>query len=217
MTQTHTLIAAALLAKPRRPAKHNVAILLGSLAPDAAVFALFIWSKFAGIPERQLWREVYFSEPMLTYTAIVNSLPLYLAVLLVGIFWVKTSRQKLPAGESRQQNKSIRVLATSSALGLFALAAITHLFGDFPFHASDAHPHFWPFTDWRFHSSISYWDRRHHGDLFSLIEAFAGVCLSVVLFLRFKSKWIRAMTLIAICAYLAVPAYFHFVLRGGAG
>ncbi len=206
MTQTHALIAAALFANPQRPVKQNIAILVGSIAPDIAVFGLFSWSKFAGIPERQLWREVYFSEPMLTYTAIDNSLPLYLVILFIGIIWTKLKIQTPDSFE----NPSYLSVATSSAICLFALAAITHLAGDFPVHAHDAHPHFWPFTDWRFHSPISYWDDRHHGAAFSLFEAAVGVLLSVVLFRRFNSKLVRGVTLLAIFAYIAVPLYFHF-------
>lgn len=209
MTQTHTLVAATLFMKPERSIRQNTAILLGSLAPDAAVFGLFIWSKFAGIPERQLWREIYFTEPMLSFTAIGNSLPLYFLIFLIGVFWFKYANQNMHTDKTY----SFQTLATSSAIGLFALAAITHLIGDFPVHVADAHPHFWPITDWRFESVVSYWDRRHHGGTFRIFEAIAGVLLSVILFRRFKSKWVRAFTLIAIAAYVAVPLYFYFAVR----
>lgn len=205
MTQTHTLLAATLLASPQRPVRHNAAVVLGSLVPDFAIYVLFIWSKFAGIPERQLWREIYFSEPMLTFTAISNSFPLYLVILLTAIMLYKT-HQKIPS-VTNEQLKGWAIV-TGTALGLFALAAITHLMGDFPVHANDAHPHFWPVTDWRFHSPVSYWNRRQYGDVFSLFEAALGVILSIILFRRFKAKWVRALTAIAILAYIAVPLYF---------
>lgn len=211
MTQTHTLIAATLFAGRQHSARHNAAILFGSLVPDLAIFALFIWSKLAGIPERQLWREIYFSEPMLTFTAVGNSLPVYVLILIGGIFLVqKRTTVRVTVADQRASQEPISYwgLITSSAICLFALAAITHVLGDFPVHVSDAHPHFWPFSDWRFHSSISYWDRSHHGGLFSLLEGMLGIMLAVTLYRRFHVRWVRALTVLAILAYAAVPAYF---------
>ena len=204
MTQTHMLVASAIFASPKRPIRQNIAIVFGGFVPDLAVFGLFIWSKLQGIPEHQLWREVYFSEPMLTYTAIDNSLPLYVSLLLVGTVWLKLRASANDLGV----NQGYRHIATNSMIGLFSLAAITHIAGDFPVHADDAHPHFWPFTDWRFHSPISYWDHHHHGAGFSLFEAALGVILSIILFRRFKTKWVRGATLLAIFAYVGVPLYF---------
>ena len=217
MTQTHTLVAAALLTSPARSARQNGAILLGSFIPDIAVYGLFIWSKFAGIPERRIWREIYFSEPMLTYTAIANSLPLYLVILLIGILLARQNFNTEPVSAVAKSSndhgyKKYWLLATSSILGLFAIAAITHLVGDFPVHAHDAHPHFWPFTDWRFHSPISYWDRRNYGDTFRYFEGVFGVILSIILFRRFKAKWVRVAAVIGVLAYVAVPLYFFLGL-----
>ena len=208
MTQTHLLVAASLFSSPKRPSKHNFAILIGSFFPDIAVFGLFIWSKLAGIPERQLWREVYFSEPMLTYTAIANSLPVYLVILLAGVLLYKSQ-----ASNTNLLEPIPRIsIMMCSAICLFALAAITHLIGDFPVHTSDAHPHFWPISDWRFHSPVSYWDDKHYGDYFSLIEAALGVVLSIVLYRRFNLKWVRCLLVLAIFLYVAVPVYFYLQL-----
>ena len=99
MTQTHMLIASTVFASPARPVRHNLAIVFGSFVPDIAVFGLFVWSKMVGIPEHQLWREVYFSEPMLTFTAIDNSLPMYIAILLLGVLWLKFRSQAIGIGE----------------------------------------------------------------------------------------------------------------------
>jgi len=186
MTQTHCLIAATLLAKPERPR-----------APDLAIFGLFILSKFQGWSEQKLWSEIYFSEPMLTLTAIFNSLPLYSILLLCCILMLGSNGK--PVTQSWFQKIDVGRFGNSSlTLGFFALAAITHLLGDFPVHVNDAHPHFWPFSDWRFQSPISYWDHRYHGKLFSLIEAVLGVAMSVFIF--------------GICAYVFVPLYFSLVL-----
>ncbi|MEO0544026.1 MAG: hypothetical protein AAFY99_09450 [Pseudomonadota bacterium] len=218
MTQTHFLVAAALLCSPKRPAKQNAAVLLGSFAPDFAIYALFIWSKIAGIPENELWNVIYFSEPMLTYTAIGNSAPLYAMIAILGIALVRSASAELagthgdhiPLGMSRFIDP-----AYTNVVILFGLAALTHVALDFPVHADDAHPHFWPLTDWRFFSPVSYWDGRHYGNYFAPIEAILGIFLAAVLFRRFKALWVRILTGLLIVAYIAVPAYFILVLGGG--
>lgn len=218
MTQTHFLIAAALFCRPDRPPRQNIAVLAGAFAPDAALYTLFVWSKIAGIPEGYLWNVVYFAQPMATFTAIFNSVPLYALIAIFGIAMVKPASVELagPHGPDTPVGFA-RFLApshTNMAL-LFGLAALTHLAGDLPVHAGDAHPHFWPVTDWRFVSPVSYWDPRHFGGQFAIFEALLGVVLSVILFRRFKAWWIRALTVLLVVAYVAVPAYFYLVLGGG--
>ncbi|MCR9121253.1 MAG: hypothetical protein NXH91_03160 [Phyllobacteriaceae bacterium] len=216
MTQTHFLVAAALFCRPDRPARQNAAVLAGAFAPDAAIYGLYVWSKIVGIPERRLWDEVYFSEPMTTLTAIGNSAPLYALIAIIGIALVRPASVELagPHGTVPMGFARFTAPATTNIALLFALGALTHLAGDFPVHASDAHPHFWPLTGWRFVSPVSYWDPDHFGRLFSLAEAVLGVALSVVLFRRFRTLWVRGLTLILLTAYLAVPAYFIFMLGG---
>jgi len=52
---------------------------------------------------------------------------------------------------------------------------------DFPFHAEDAHKHFWPLSDWRFHSPFSYWDNRRCADFVSLAEKGIAIAMMVAL------------------------------------
>lgn len=198
-TQTHLLVAAAIFAKPDRP-KRNTALIIGALLPDAAIFALFGWAVLTGVPQEVLWREIYFSEPMLTLTAIGNSAPLYAAIALAAWAYARwRTGRPLPA------------LPTLTVLGL---AALTHLAGDFPVHADDAHPHFWPLTDWRFRSPVSYWDNAHHGRAFGAFEAALGITLAAILFFRFKALWVRALLALCVLAYLAVPVFWYLQFAG---
>ena len=214
MTQTHSLIAVTLLARPACSVRQHIAILLGSLAPDIAIYGLFFWSKIQGIPEQQLWQQVYYEEPMLTFTAIGNSLPLYL-LILCGVFLIHLVQNKTKH-QTTQLNIENKIdywaYLSGSVVALFSIAAITHLLGDFPVHVEDAHPHFWPISDWRFESPISYWDRNHHGQLFSFFETLLGIVLSIIVFKRFKQFVIRILTSLALISYIAVPVYFSLVL-----
>ncbi|MEM1377395.1 MAG: hypothetical protein AAGG69_08400 [Pseudomonadota bacterium] len=216
MTQTHFLVAAALFCSPKRPPAQNVAVLIGALAPDFAIYALFVWSKLAGVPERQLWSDIYFSEPMLTITAIGNSAPLYMAVVIAGLALVTSQKIEAVAASSHGSMGLARYIDPkhTNVWVLGGMAALTHVALDFPVHAGDAHPHFWPLTDWRFFSPVSYWDPSHYGHVFAPLEAALGIFLAIMLFRRFKARWVRALTLILIAAYIAVPAYFTLVLGG---
>lgn len=198
-TQTHLLVAAALFAKPGQP-KRNTALVLGALLPDIAILGLFGWALINGVPQSELWGRIYFSEPMLTLTAIGNSAPLYAAIALLGWVWSKTRRRQ-----------PINALPVLTVLGL---AALTHLAGDLPVHVDDAHPHFWPLTDWRFRSAVSYWDNAHHGRAFGAFEAAFGVMLAVIVWRRFKNLWVRGVLTLCIAAYFAVPLFWFLQFSG---
>jgi len=192
MTQTHLLIAAALFAKPGQK-RRNTAVLTGALIPDASIFILFAYASLKGIPGEILWGQTYWSEPWQTYSMIGNSAPLYLVFLGVALLFAapKDTRprwQSLPA--------------------LFCLAALTHLATDFPVHHDDAHIHLWPFSEWRFHSLISYWDSDYYGNIFAPLEALLGAGLMALLFIRFKTLWIRILLSIGLALYVAVPVFF---------
>ena len=198
MTQTHHLVGAGLLARPNEWVR-NTGVIVGSLLPDAAIFALFGWSKLAGVPERRVWDELYWQEPWRTGVAAQNSLFLYGGLLVVGaaILW------------------AARPLFRIGLFLLFlALAALTHIALDFPVHHADAHRHFWPLSDWVFRSPVSYWDPVHHGRVFMVVEGVVAVVLAVWLFRRFHDWWVRALLLLAIALYAAVPVYFFLQLGG---
>ena len=187
-TPTHLLVSAALLTKPNAT-KDNLAVVAGSLTPDLSIYVLFVWARlFAGIDERTLWSQVYWQEPWQTYSAICNSIPLYLLLLALG------------------------ALINQRTLLLFAASALIHMGLDLPFHASDAHQHFWPFSDWRFHSPLSYWDGRHYGGIVSVIEICMAVVCITLLWRRFKDVWVRALLMLGLVTYVAVPVYFRLML-----
>lgn len=198
MSQTHILLAATVLAKPGKPLR-NTAVVIGAFVPDVAIYSLFAWSKLAGIDERTVWDTLYWQEPWQTYTAAGNSIPLYAILLLLGLVLLRGVPVLFRAG---------------LFLTFFALAALIHIGGDLPVHVADAHRHFWPLSDWKFISPISYWNPDHHGRIFSFIEAAGGLVLCAILFRRFKTWWVRGALGLLVVAYIAVPTYF--ILKLGA-
>ncbi len=198
-TQTHLLVAAAIFAKPDQP-KRNTALIAGALLPDFAIYGLFAWALVSGIPQDELWSRIYFSEPMLTFTAIGNSAPLFAAVALLGWLWAMARR-----------GADIPALPALTVLGL---AALSHLALDFPVHVDDAHPHFWPFTDWRYRAPFSYWNDNYHARAVSIVEAALGLSLVVILARRFKARWVRILLGTCFLAYLVVPIFWWLQFGG---
>ncbi len=190
-TPTHLLISAAVLTRrgDADEPKRNIAILAGALLPDAAIYLLFVWARLIErVPEAEVWRNLYWQEPWQSLVAIGNSIPLFAAVTGIGL------ALKRPI------------------VTLIGLSALLHLAFDLPFHADDAHPHFWPLTDWRFHSPLSYWDENHFGTWVSLAEGLLAIGLIVLLWRRFEGRIVRGALVLALVSYIAVPVYFTLML-----
>lgn len=201
-TPTHLLIGAAVLVKSRTSVgesdsfikRYNTAILVGALAPDLALFVMFGWMRWVvGVSEDTLWREIYWLEPWQTVFAIGNSVPLFIALLIGGVALRKSLTGKIMIG--------------------FATAALLHIAFDLPFHHEDAHRHFWPLSDWRFYSPLSYWNPDHHGDVVAYVEIAMAMGLIFVLWRRFsENRYVKTLLTMALISYIAVPAYFNFML-----
>ena len=175
-TQTHVLLALTLLAKKDTP-RRNRAVFIGALLPDAFIYLIWVWYSLTGNTQSQIWEVLYFQNPTQLYDAIFNSIPLYLAVTGIGLYLARTETRK----------------RVGQLLVVLGLAALLHIGFDMPVHASDAHRHFWPFSDWRFYSPFSYWEADHHSGIVTLLEGILGLGLCTVLWRRFDRRWVRIL------------------------
>ena len=206
-SQTHLLISAAVLAQPDRPLR-NTAVLLGAIVPDASIYALVIWARLHDVPESSIWAQLYWQDPWQTLGAISNSVPIFGLGLLVSLAFLVFGGRK---GSVRLDGSMLVSLSLFGAV--FFASCLLHIAFDFPVHASDAHRHFWPITDWRFYSPFSYWDSNHYGNWISVIELLLGLTLIGVLFQRFKALWVRLLLALGGIAYIAVPLYWFYIFR----
>lgn len=186
-TPTHTLLALALLSRRRQP-KRNAAVIAGSLIPDLAIF---LWAPYQslvnGVSGEEMWRELYFQAPMQNLIAWFNSVPIYMGLAIIGLFARGTVWGKL--------------------LLVFAAAALIHIATDLPVHAEDAYRHFWPITDWRFFSPLSYWDSNHHARWVGTVEVLlAGGCIAL-LWRRHPAVWVKISLSLLALFYIAVLAF----------
>lgn len=186
-TQTHLLVASALLAKRGQKAR-NIAIVAGALLPDIPVFALFGIASAMGYTSQDVFGDFYFREEMRNLMGAFNSF--FVAALIAATGWV-----------CREKWWGWPMVFSAAAMAVHAAT-------DLPVHVDDGHRHFWPFSSFVFNSPLSYWDRSHHGGAVSLAGAALGIICAIVLWRRFPVTWIRVLCGLAITAYIAVPAYW---------
>ena len=140
--------------------RRNATIVAGALIPDLVIILFYGWHKLIGTVESQIWSVEYYRPLWQAWIDGFNSIPL---ILLAMLFCWKTKKTLLTI--------------------LFA-SMLLHTFGDLPLHHDDGHAHFYPFSDWRFASPISYWDPAHYGHWVSWVEIASVSLASVYLYVR---------------------------------
>ena len=176
-TPAHAVINLLLLArKPGQNVSHkrSATIIFGALLPDLVIIAFYAWQLLLGTPESQIWSVEYYRPLWQGWIDIFNSIPLIGLAMLIS--W-KTRHYLLLA---------------------FFSSMLLHVFGDFPLHHDDAHRHFFPFSDWRFASPVSYWDPAHHGQWASLIEFTGVIAAAAFMYWRYAllRPWVAATTVV---------------------
>ena len=171
-TPAHLIFGAAFFGKPDA-AKVTMAAFAGALLPDASLYGMVGWHLLVlDTPPEVVFGELYFSPVWTQVFAIDNSFVIWGALLALAIY-----------------------LRSAWAIALTG-AALLHLALDFPLHAGDGRPQFWPLTMWIFDSPISYWDSNYGGRVVSAIEL--TVCFGLVVWIvrRFASWWVRIASLV---------------------
>jgi membrane-bound metal-dependent hydrolase YbcI (DUF457 family) len=188
----HRRLAGRLTAPPgsqadtRGSSTQTTAIILGSLLPDAALFVFYGWARFfTAASERQIWGELYYGDGWQDIFAVGNSIPLALAGLGLALW------RKHPAW-----------------VALFA-SMVLHHGEDLPLHNEDAHRHFFPFSDVRVISPVSYWDADHFGAYAALGEAILVMVASVWLWRQHRNPWGRGLLLVVNSTYLWAYSQFY--------
>ena len=177
-TPTHALVALAVLGRAdNRP--RNLWVLAGALIPDAVIFVWAPWQRWGvGRDWSAIWTQHYFDAPAQALIAPFNSVLIYGALLILGLWLAQKDTRRAPWG---------------TWMTVFSLAALLHIGLDAPVHSHDAYRHFWPVSDWRFYSPISYWETDLHAHWVSLIEAGLVLISAVILWRRFPKLWVKVI------------------------
>jgi len=162
-TPSHAIINLALLASYGRP-EANLSIAFGAILPDLPIFIFYGWAKWiAKMPERQIWSEAYYSPPMQTIVAAFHSIP----VAALGWAIAFQFEWQIPQ--------------------IICLSLILHSLLDLPVHNDDAHRHFFPVSNYRFVSPVSYWNPRQHGAIVAFLEILLVLFATVSVFSQVRS------------------------------
>jgi hypothetical protein len=183
-TPTHAILSYTLLRKMVKEKYDAAWILFGSILPDLAIFFLPIYGISAGYSMREIWDTLYFTDHWQLIIDSFNSVPVVLVVM------------------------SIAYLARWRGGMLLGFSMLIHVLGDIFLHNDDAHRHFFPLSDYRLISEVSYWDPAHHGHWGALIEV---VIISIaILFLWPHIKTRRWKIALFAYAALCIAASLFF-------
>lgn len=181
-TPSHALVNVGVLSLWASPSL-AIPLFFGAVLPDIPIFILYLWAKFwKKLDEKTIWSEVYYQKFWQNWVALFHSFPI--SILLLGI-GLATQRPVL--------------IAIASSL-------ILHNLGDFPIHHDDAHRHFYPVSDYRFISPLSYWDTNHYGKQVAMVEdcLTLGCCLYVVV--HPFAIWIKLIAIaVGLLALFLIP------------
>lgn len=184
-TQSHVLVAFALTKSLRRKITiPRWPFVLGAFIPDVPLTLLWIgtvlYDRYVlGVGAQpmmdELYDQLYFTNPLWISSYNLFHSPTLLLILL-ALLW-----------PFRQ-----RIGAKLRWCFWFVTGCLAHTALDIPTHADDGPLLFYPF-DWsyRFHSPISYWDRRHYAAQFRVFELALDLILLAYLLLPPLWRWLR--------------------------
>lgn len=188
-TPGHYILNLALLGKAITP-KQNVAIVIGAILPDVPIFIFYFVAKFVyKMPEGKIWTEGYYEPFWQNTIALFHSIPL--ALIGVAIFY----RLNWQPGM------------------ILCVSMVCHSLLDLPVHNDDAHRHFYPFTDYRFISPFSYWDKSHYGRIVAFVEMALVLGVNPLVIGLLNSPWTKGIVIAIDLFYLL--SYFRFYLFAG--
>jgi hypothetical protein len=194
-TQSHAILTFFLLrwSLGRRLSRFkaiNAVLFSGALVPDLPIFLFFFWySLIDPTPQSIIWRELYFDPAWQSFFNPFHSLPVWAAFAL--LCWLFNS----PRG------------------ALFGTAGLLAAVEDLLLHHDDAHAHFWPFSDFRFASPVSYWDPAHHGRIASVCELLLVLAAAVWTWRRLETRWGRVLLVLAVSSLTLTHGLWSFLFR----
>ncbi len=158
-------------ATPPAERRHRtLAFILGALLPDTPVYIFFIVNGLIlGYGHERLWDDMYFNSGWSILFTLSHSLLFWPLLALLGYLL------------------KIRLLVP------LALSALLHICVDFLVHTEDAYKHFWPLTDWRFISPVSYWNRAEYGQYVGVFDSLLVLGLLTYLYTRYHKGWMRVL------------------------
>ena len=186
-TPAHAILNLTLLGRTV-PWPLQLAIVAGALIPDAPMVLFYAYQKLVlQTPEDVIWGQKYQAAHWQDFFDVFNSVPFMVVGLIAGF------------------------ATRSKVLMLLFGSMLLHVAGDLPLHHDDAHRHFFPLSDWRFESPVSYWDVNHYGNVVSLLEGGFVVIACLVLWFTHRRWQERVLPAVLATIYLGYLGYVMLV------
>lgn len=196
-TPGHYVLNLALLGKFTTSANNSmtgispgVAIAIGAVLPDVPIFIFYLVAKYIyKMPEGKIWSEAYHETFWQNAVALFHSIPL--ALMGATIFYFANWKPGM----------------------ILCISMVFHSLLDLPVHNNDAHRHFFPFSNYRFVSPLSYWDKNHYGSMVAFIEMALVLALNPVVISLLNSPWTKGIVIVIDLFYLLRYLRFYLSLN----
>lgn len=157
----------------------TLALVSGAFIPDIPTYCFFlVHTVILGTSQQMMWDTLYFNSAWSPFITLSHSLLLWPVLLLFA------------------------TLAKQQLVQLFAASALVHIILDFFVHHDDAYRHFWPLSDWKFFSPLSYYDPQYYGNWVSTIDSVIIIALLLWLWTVYTSKRARVGIAFIILLYV---------------
>lgn len=175
---THALVNLTAL-EHWTPPESRSAVLLGALMPDLPVLIFYFVCRFGlGFSDERIWQDIYYRDQWFNLFASFHSIPLTGTLLALGVG------------------------IGSHTLALFGASMLLHNLADLPLHAKDAHRHFYPLSNYRFKSPISYWNPTHWGRVTAAFESLLLLGCSAYMYPLLVNGWSKIALVVVNVAFV---------------
>ena len=150
-----------------RSKSRTLAFLLGALFPDTPTYLFFIvCGLILGYSGQEMWGDMYFNSGWSIPITLTHSFWLWPALIGISTYF------------------------SLNFIRWFSISALFHALVDFLVHTDDAYRHFWPFSDWKFHSPVSYYRQSEYGQYVGVFDSTLVLMLLTYLFTKYQG-WPR--------------------------
>ena len=187
-TPAHLLIGAALFNKQNNLALMGGAV-VGGLLPDLSLYLMAGYSLFVlNLSTDTVFGQLYFSDAWQLVFSVDNSFVIWGVMCAVAV----------------KAKRGFFIALTG--------AALVHLLCDFTLHNDDARVHFWPLSNWRFISPVSYWDTNHHAAYVAPLEGLVASLATIYLLTSKHHFAIKTgLVLLLLTEIFVLTGWFHYL------
>lgn len=179
ITTTHIILNTTVLGSQKHP-ERNWPVVLGALLPDIPAFLVIFSPLYYAMGAGRLLNYVFFQN----CTDWFHSIP----IALLGFF--------------------ICLLIQSKSGIYFFISMVLHDLEDLPVHAQIVHKHFLPFSQYVFHSPISYWEPQYHANVIAPLEWLLVIVCAYFLWRRSLGPFVQVSLLFVVIFQGTLLLYF---------